>query len=299
VEALPESSHPFSKLLELRATLVDAGSASDGELDDEVEALVVASHARFVVNRAGTIVDSETERAIGVMTRGADLLHPEVRVTLEELGSGARSRIQRRLVAWTRDAVSELLASLRKPALGELSPAARGLIYQLEQQLGSVLSRDAHPQLEALSDADRQRLSAAGVELGRRVVFVRPLLKAPALALRAALVAARSGSRMSGAARGAVSFRVPRDADKLAHLALGYPVFGPRAVRSDVAERVAAAFLNGGEAPDVRRVSSWLGSPQSDVPRVLAALGVAAEARPASRPACPDPTAARASSTRR
>jgi ATP-dependent RNA helicase SUPV3L1/SUV3 len=260
----PANDHPFAELSALRAAL-------DGVLDPlptkaAIEELVVAEHERFVLDVTGRI--SADGRPLAILTAGPDLLHPEVRVTLEELGSGARSRIQRRLVAWSRDLVSELFAELRAKRLSELSPAARGLVYQLEQQLGTVLAQDARAQLDALCPRDRELLGTAGVELGRRVVFARSLLGAGRMTARAALAAAHFGAELPLPRPGAVSFPAPTRLAKSRVLALGYVLLGPRAVRADVVERIARAAARS----ELHRIASWLGCSRAEAARVLAAL---------------------------
>ncbi len=273
-ESAPDSAHPFSKLLELRAQMIEP--QSELSLDDEVEALVSAPHARFRVDAAGVIFDRENERAIAIMTRGADLLHPEVRVTDDELGSGARSRIQRRLVAWTRDAVSELLAPLRTPALRALEAPGRGLVYQLEQKLGALLTRSARSEIEAASEQDIEKLERAGVMIGRHLVYARPLVSSALFELKSALITAQHGSAPRLPPRGAVSFALPPGGggDRERLLLLGFALLGPRAVRVDVAERIARAFASRELAPELGRVASWLGGSVKDAAAVLAALGV-------------------------
>ena len=61
-------------------------------------------------------------------------------------------------------------------------------------------------------------------------------------------------------------------------MAVGYPVFGSRAIRADVAERVAARALSRvtadspEEALESSVIASWLGCSVKEVPRLLIAL---------------------------
>jgi ATP-dependent RNA helicase SUPV3L1/SUV3 len=260
----PANGHPFGKLSALRAAFDEASPTLSTE--DAVEALVAAEHERFVVDATGSI--SADGRPLAILTAGSDLLRPEVRVTLEELGSGSRSRIQRRLVAWSRDLVSELFAELRADRLAGLSAAGRGLLYQLEQQLGTVLTAEARAQLDALAVGDRALLRAAGIELGRHVVFARSLLGAAALTARAALCSAHFGADPLPPRAGVVSFPASPRAAASHSLSLGYVLLGPRAVRADVVERVARSAAH----VELGRIASWLGCPRSEASRVLAAL---------------------------
>jgi ATP-dependent RNA helicase SUPV3L1/SUV3 len=195
----------------------------------------------------------------------------------EELGPGARSRVLRRLVAYARDLVEELLAPLRSPAIRALAPAARGVVYQIEQGLGTAVARDAEEQLAELSARDRELLGAGGVEVGGRVIYVQQLLRRRAIEQRLALCAAwfERGRQPACPAPGAVSLSLARGVEPRAYAAIGFPVFGTRAIRADVAERVhkALATSNGDAAgPETGRLASWMGCPAREVPRISAAL---------------------------
>jgi len=287
----PPPSHPFARLSALRDALapqavpVVAGS----EQDRWVEAVVAAPHERFTVDARGRIAldlgpehaeGEATARApadqpLGQLVRGPGLLLPEVRlVGLEELGPGARSRILRRLLACARDLAEELLGPLRGPEARELGPAGRGLVYQLEQGLGTALAGHAEEQLAELRSRDREILGALGVELGDRVLHMPALLRPQAVERRVALCHAWFEGRARPACPrpGAVSVPVPPGADPRAYAAIGYPVFGPRALRADVAERVYQALVAVEEAPTPGVLASWLGCPAREVPRVAAAL---------------------------
>lgn len=284
----PPPSHPFARLSALRAALSPQAAPPAGSAQDRwVEAVVSAPHERFAIDARGRIsVDlgpghegaCDKDRPIGQLARGTALLLPDARlVGLEELGPGARSRLLRRLLACARDLVEDLLAPLRAPAARELGPAARGILYQLEQGLGTTLARQAEDQLAELTDRDRGILGELGVELGERVLYVPALLRPPAIERRAALCWAwfEGRARPPCPRPGAVSIPAPPGADArtfAAFAAIGYPILGPRALRADVAERVYRALTGEGEEPAAGVLASWMGCPAREVARVTAAL---------------------------
>ncbi|APR88021.1 ATP-dependent DNA helicase [Minicystis rosea] len=261
-------SHPFAGLAALRDALAPPPPSSR-DADDWIEPLLAAAHDRFVLDGGGRI--SFDDRFLGKLTRGPGLLVPEVKLAeLDALGAGARSRILRRLVAFARDLVEALLAPLRAPALRALSAAGRGVIYQLEQGLGTALTDRAGAQIAELAAADRALLEAQGVRLGARVLYVPSLLRGSAAAQRLALASAYFDPRPLPPKPAAVSLALPRGADPRAYAAIGFPVFGTRAVRADVAERVCRALAEG--ASETAHFASWLGCPAREVPRITEAL---------------------------
>jgi len=284
----PTRDHPFAKLLTMKLELRAASDAAPEPGDTWAHELVDAPFERFSIDREARI--RADGRLLGQLTRGPDRLRPEVRLLLpEEVGAGARSRLQRRLVAWSRDLVAELCAPLRVAPGVALGAAARGLLYQLEQGLGTVPVGSAARELELLEASDREQLSARGIVVGLHYVFVRSLLRPPAIAWRVALVAAQIGDarRAPSPPPGAVSLARVAGIDAKCYLAVGYPLVGPRAVRVDVVERVAAAIAAfvAGTAPDPSgRLPGWLGCPVASARQIAAALGMPAESAGGERP---------------
>jgi ATP-dependent RNA helicase SUPV3L1/SUV3 len=241
---------PFAKLLEVAAvgaSSADGAAGVPSRSDDAwVQELVDAPHERFIVDDAGRILAGDM--LLGQLVRGVDLLRPEVALRLDEvtgtdsLGAGARSRLQRRLVAWARDLVNQLLAPLRQEAVAQLSSDARGLVYQLEQGLGTIHRSSAEAQLRRLVRRDRALLHSFGVEIGARMIWLPKLLRGPAPRIRAILIDAAlpRGVHIENPRLGAVSLVPNPEIDPGAYTALGYPVFGTRALRADIVERVHA-----------------------------------------------------------
>lgn len=251
---------PFAALAAFRVgapAAAPAGGAGDGS-SRWIEDLVDAPHERLRVDDGARILDGD--RCVARMCRGVDVLHPDVRLSLDgAVGAGAQQRLLRRLVAFSRDLVALLLAPLR--AGGSTSPAVRGAIYRLEQGLGTALVDEG---LAALADDDRAALEARGVVVGTRVVYLPALLEPQALAVRAALVAAFVGREALRPLPpgGGLSFDAPRDADAQTYARLGFVVVAGRALRADLAERIAArvdaggAEIAGDVVGDVARLSS-------------------------------------------
>jgi len=264
---------PFARLLELELDLPDA--AGNGVRDDDwVQTIVEAVHADFGLDESGRILHEG--RVIATLARGPDLLHPDVKLSeLGDLGAGARARLLRRMVAWSRDAIGELLAPLRALEDEPLGPAARGLLYQLERGLGTVDERAASTQLAALGATDRTRLQAADVVLGPGVIFVRPMLAGTTVRLRAALWNASHDPRPRPECprAGAVSLPVRADVDASFYPSVGYVVRGPRAIRADVLVRVHERLATGEPGASLDDLGTQLGTRRTELAAVLRAMG--------------------------
>jgi ATP-dependent RNA helicase SUPV3L1/SUV3 len=271
----PDPDHPFGRLLALRDELQrrPGGDGRGAEPADWLEELIAAPHEQFELDAEGRIF--EGGQLLGHMTRGSDLLRPEVLVVLPELGSGDRSRLQRRLLAFTRDVISDLLRPLRQESLSGLSPAGRGLVYQLERTLGTLRASRAAPQLAALSGMDRELLGGAGVRLRGPILHVPALLEPEAVQRRVALWRAHTGQALP-IPRDAASVPAERRFDAQAYEAVGYPIFGGRGVRADLIEGVQATLWRASRRGSFRAPNALLASLDcgaEELPAIIRAFG--------------------------
>jgi ATP-dependent RNA helicase SUPV3L1/SUV3 len=280
------AGHPFAKLAALRVAaprVTDAASGAPRWSEEVIE----AAHADFTLDESGRIAHRSSGRAIAILARGASIALPDVHLLApEELGAGAQRRVQRRLLAFARDVVAELLGGVRDVAAAsaeanasiEAASAVRGLAHRLEQGLGTALARDVVDLRAKLGEGTLLALTRAGLVVGDLVVFLPGGLSASSVAARVALASAwyGAGRALRPPAGGAVSFPRGRGVAPEAYLAIGFPVLGGRAVRADVAARLhtrlAAAAHPEGERPTDEAIASWLGCPTREVRRVVEAL---------------------------
>jgi ATP-dependent RNA helicase SUPV3L1/SUV3 len=223
-----------------------------------VESLIEAEHARFFVASDGRL--SADGKPVGRLCRGGDRLRPEIVVAIDVRG-GARLRLGRRLLAFARDLVAELLAPIHAIDTSALGPAGRGIVYQLEQSLGSVATSSTLTQLRDLRPAERRALLHAGVVLGHLAVFVPPLFSPDALRKRRALCAAELWPETDPPSPPAVGTAVLLRADAggggvagRIYEALGYvplrELVDPEiAVRADELEAIGAEIAGRGPSP--------------------------------------------------
>ena len=223
--------------------------------DEYVESIVDAPHQAFILEDDGRIRFREGA-PLARLARGPDLLRPEVSLLVGEpqVGPGARLRLMRRLLAFARDIAAHLLTNI-----GEVPPAAgprvRGLVYQLEQGLGTVLTEHARAQLRELTPEEADALVALGVARGELTIFVPALLKDGPLRARAILVRAQLGDDDGPPVpRPGQLFSVAHaDVPLRAYVAAGFPVVGDFAVRADVLESLVRRYRSGASPKDLAR----------------------------------------------
>jgi ATP-dependent RNA helicase SUPV3L1/SUV3 len=116
------------------------------------------------------------------------------------------------------------------------------------------------------------------VTIGRRYVFLPALLEPRAVVRRIALCTALFQKRlMTGAPTDIkASFATRRGVDGKLYRALGYPAFGPLAIRADLVERIDAHLFELAQsgpfdAPD--EVTEWLSCSSDELGLVILALG--------------------------
>lgn len=246
------------------------------ELADRVERCVQAEHAAFELDDQGQVLWEGTP--VARLEKGRTSAEPRVKMSRQDLlAAGARQRIQRRLVAWSRDLEAELLRPLRPPVAEQLSPAGRGLLFALEQGLGTVRRRDVRDQVGALSRADRRRLVGMDVRLGTEHVYSAAMLGPDSVAIRAVLAGTALSGRPLAAPPPPSAPSTPQAGSPRVYTAMGYPVLGGRAVRVDLLERLAAEARALGRTHDAfeapEEACDWLGCTPQELARILVHLG--------------------------
>ena len=269
--------HPFARLSAMRAALFPTPAI---KADTWVESVTTAPHEAFTLKAAaeGPGIPAPRiyyeERPIALLLRGTGILLPEVRLAeLEEVGAGARARIQRRLFAFARDVVEGLVGSLRKAQRGPLSASAKGIFYRLEGGLGTAFLEEGAELSRSVDEADRAALRAAGVVLGQRAAWVPGLFSQTAMQQRLAVALAYHGTdaRLPGRPPAGPSIPAPRGAEGAAYSAIGYALAGRRAIRADVLDRALTARTSPDPAaiPDDAMLARWLGCSPRDIPAIL------------------------------
>ena len=307
-----------------RATRHVAAKVLAGELSTRADALHRAPDEAIALKPNGRVVWAGSE--IACLERGETALKPRIQLLSDEhLATSDRERLLKRLEAWLQ---AELHGKL-KPLIAlseasDLSGLARGLAYQLTENLG-VLRRDTtSEQIKALDQAARAQLRGHGVRFGAFNVYIPALLKPAAADLLLLLWSLHSG-RDHGLDSEALPARPQQGLTSVeagAHIpepywrAAGFHVAGSRAVRIDMLERLSdlirariafrtvegSATAPTGATGDggfrvVPELMSVVGCSGEEFASILKALGFRRERRrlapaPGAQPEAPAPSAA-------
>jgi ATP-dependent RNA helicase SUPV3L1/SUV3 len=163
-----------------------------------------------------------------------------------------------------------------------LQGVARGLAFQLFENLGSVSRQSVTRELRAIQQSDRAPLRRLGVRFGAFSIFLPSLVKPAAARLKALLWAVHQGLTEIPPPPAAGLTSSPADPTVPAgfYEAAGFRLCGPRAVRIDMLERLGEIIRGkgqNGQMPESFAASadmmSVLGCGEDDLTHVLRALG--------------------------
>jgi ATP-dependent RNA helicase SUPV3L1/SUV3 len=184
--------------------------------------------------------------AVAKMVKGPSLMRPRVTLISSNLVAPIqRDRIVERLERWLKAELKKRLAPLHQLKDAQLSGPARGLVFQLIENLGSLTRKKAEVEIEALSRKERKNLRDFGIRIGRESVFVIDLLKPKAINVRALLWVLFMGDKGASTLKvpipkpGQVSFIPDKAFSSSFYESIGYRVMGKLAIRIDMIERIA------------------------------------------------------------
>ena len=176
-----------------RATRHAAARVLTGELADRADALAGAPDEAIALTANGRIVWSGSE--IARLEKGETALKPRIALFADEhLAGSDRERVLKRLEAWLDAELRGKIAPLMVLSeASDLSGLARGLAYQLTENLGVLRREAASAEIKALDQAARAQLRKYGARFGAFNVYIPALLKPAAADLVLMLWALYSG----------------------------------------------------------------------------------------------------------
>jgi ATP-dependent RNA helicase SUPV3L1/SUV3 len=279
-----------------RTLMVAANRMLRGEVQTRARRLMAAEDAMFELRPDGVL--AWAGEPVARLVAGDRALAPRVELRAADFLEGeARDGVKRRLERFVRGHIAHLMAPLETALASPLAAAARGLVFQLGEGLGSLDAEHIRPMVADLSAEDRKKLARLGIRFGTETIYFEKLLKPAAVALRALLWTVQQGTGpLPVPPPGRLS--VGRDAAAPAYFdAIGYRPVGPRAIRADRLEALAAALR--AKARDGRfavdgALAALVGAPLADLTGIVTGLdyrgvvedgvlGFVAKRRPARR----------------
>src|SRR5690349_7464163 len=210
-----------------------------GEINARAEKLGNAPDDQFVLTSDGTI--RWTGDAVAKLVASDDALRPRIRIIADDrLTGGSREKVQARLDLWLKTHVEKLLGPMFELQKAEdVTGIARGIAFQLIEQLGVIERARIAAEMKDLDQSSRATLRKYGVRFGAYHIYFPALLKPAARALAALLWAIKQDnvdlSALAGAQHlagsGRTSFPVDKSLPRDAYRMLGYRQAGERAVR--------------------------------------------------------------------
>jgi ATP-dependent RNA helicase SUPV3L1/SUV3 len=260
-------------------------------LAERIGKIVGAPDSEIVLGEDGGI--SAGGSVIARLLPGQPLLTPKLVLTsADQAADEHREMLLGRLQTWLNAQVDRDLApltTLRDAANGaELAGMARGFAYRLHEAGGMIERKDVRADLEALGQDDRRALRKVGVRFGRNTIYLPLMLKPRPTRLFAIL--SFYGANRTGAPFvppvGLTSFDAPDGVSEADFARAGFKVFGGRAIRIDILDRVAdvlfdAATAARGPIQMPLMVVSLLGVSNEKAEAIVTGLGWQKEVVPA------------------
>ena len=181
--------------------------------------------------------------AVGKLIAGSNALKPHVQAFVDvEAGPEVAEKVARRLQHFIDRKISTLFEPLINMQRDEsLTGMARGFAFRMIEGLGVLDRADVGEDVKSLDQEARSALRKHGIRFGQFTIFMPLLLKPAPTRLRLLLWSLASGLQEFPEAPPPGLVTVPTDETKPAgyHLKSGYRAAGQRALRVDMAERLA------------------------------------------------------------
>jgi ATP-dependent RNA helicase SUPV3L1/SUV3 len=257
------------------------------ELNTRVDEVSKSLDRQFILSDEGYILwqpietDPRPGEAIAQLVKGEHIMQPKIFIPNNDLlSSEQRAKIIGRLDRWMSDRINtvlEPLAKLKDDA--EILGAAKGIAFQVYEALGLLPRADIEDLIAGLDAEGRRSIRQRRIMLGPLLVFIPSLNKPAALRLRAILWGLHNERAlpMPVPYDGAVSVEVdPKAIDPSFYQSIAYPVYGHRAIRIDMLDRVINAVYDSAKNGTFRaqhKMCEWLGCKIEDLYEILTAMG--------------------------
>ena len=246
------------------------------EILNRVSKIEEEMDSQFSLSDDGTI--QWREQNLGKLKRGKSILEPQPQVqTSEILSAPLRDRVVKRLLTWFHALIKRRFTPLFIIQTLKLSGPARGLVFQLRENLGSIPRSDVRKQIDGLTKADRKILREFNVKLGYKTIFFPSLIKPKIITLRALMWAIWNDLPPPAVPPpGTITLKAKRKYNRNFLESIGYSILGPRFVRIDILDRIAVDLIKAKkskELPPIKEISSILGLSIEDTEIIITKLG--------------------------
>jgi ATP-dependent RNA helicase SUPV3L1/SUV3 len=216
------------------------------------------------------------------IVKGESALKPKVEA-LESLGLEGENKaaVELAISVWLDQHITASLGPLVNLTKEEESfqGPAKEIAQKVYEGFGIIQRSDIETQIAALDPEARKALRQRHIRLGPVLVFMPDLTRPAAVRLRAVLWWVWNDKTMPAPVPkdGVVSVIVDEaQIDPVFQRAIGYPVYGGRAIRVDMLDRLISAIYDNAKAGSFKAthtMAEWLGSPIPDLYKVLEAMG--------------------------
>lgn len=286
LEGLRFTSDGHARSVHERTLRTAALKSLEGEFAARVNRLARATDDEICLSDHGKLWWQGA--VVGQLTAGSHALVPNVSLLADDtLDAALRSAALNALKRWTTRHIARQLSPIialrdalevSATAPGALPASARGLAYQLVENLGSLDKQNMT--LPADIGGAKRALGRFDIRFGRRFVFLPKILRPDAARLLALLwgIKARLAQIPPPPPAGVTSFQDDGSRHEGFLAAAGYRLKGGRAVRLDIVERIEAELQKAAAAgisadAQMPRLASYLACDFNGITRVLDDLG--------------------------
>ncbi|HVJ53587.1 MAG TPA: helicase-related protein [Aliidongia sp.] len=218
--------------------------------------------------------------AVARLAAGAVPLTPRIEPLAADFLEGAeRTSVRQRLERFAETEIRRLMRPLLEALEAPAEAAGRGLAFRLAEGLGTIEAAEGATLIAGLTPADRKRLARAGFRFGTETIYLDGLLKPASVALRALLWSIFHGLDLPAPVPppGRLSIEASALPGTAYGDAIGYRMTGPRAIRADRLELLAAALRRAARAGKQfaldGALAALVAAPLGDLPAIVTALG--------------------------
>ncbi|MEM9739050.1 MAG: helicase-related protein [Pseudomonadota bacterium] len=241
-----------------------------------------AGDGAFQLSDAGAVVYGGA--AVARLAKGSDWMSPRLElIGGQEAEDAVREAARNRVQTWVDGEIASKLPSHSSLKSADMAKAleglARGIAFRLLETGAAIDLRGDDPS-HRIETAQRDALRAVGIRTGRVAAYVPDAQKPAPQRLIASLRTVFDADACQAAPEGAGSFSVDADWTDPALAANGYLRFGRRAVRADLAERLAWEVSKRRKEAGKNlfvlpaELASIVSCPSDDFPNVLKGLGL-------------------------